>query len=101
VRRSFRCDSCRKSFSKVPMAPVLHDEVWGKLAHPHEILCAPCMFSRAIERNVHLTLASLRPCPFNLSQSPQSWFDVFRSDEIGPPRNIDEWQMIGGNQSDG
>jgi hypothetical protein len=66
---------------------------WAKLANERErLLCAQCMFRRAIERQVPLTLADLQPCPFNLFHTPQSWFDLFLSRETEPPPNIDEWR---------
>jgi len=51
------------------LAPILHDATWLKLADKHVVLCAECMFQRAAEREVALTLADLRPCMFNTLHS--------------------------------
>jgi hypothetical protein len=34
------CDGCGRSFKNVPLAPVLEDVVWCKLAAAGEVLCA-------------------------------------------------------------
>ena len=75
----WRCDDCDRSFSKVPLTPMLHDRVWLKLASADETLCGSCFFERAIQRDIRLTLASLRPCHWNLDRNlgNPSWFDVF------------------------
>jgi hypothetical protein len=39
-----------------------------------------------------LSITSLKPCPVNLFHRPNSWFDLFMSDETGPPDNMAEWQ---------
>ena len=79
----WRCDDCNKSFNKVPLAPMLHDRVWLKLASQDETLCGPCFFARATQRDIRLTLASLRPCRWNLDRNlgNQSWFDLFSQGE--------------------
>jgi hypothetical protein len=74
-----QCDGCRSSLDDVPLAPVLVDVTWAKLASEHETLCAGCTFQRAIERRVNLSLADLRPCPLNLFDSPTMWYDLFLS----------------------
>lgn len=90
----WRCDGCRKSFNKVPLAPMLNDAVWYKLADEREILCFQCMLERATKWGVNLSLASLFPCPFNLADPPRSWFDLFASTEKRPPSNIGEWRRL-------
>ena len=71
------CDNCRRSLNKVPLAPILQDAVWCKLAAEKEVLCAECCFRRAAVRGVDLTRASLRLCALNLAGSPWSYFDLF------------------------
>jgi hypothetical protein len=62
----------------IPLAPMLTDPVWRRLSNPGErLLCGNCFFRRADERGINLTLAELRPCPFNLFHWPHSWFDLF------------------------
>jgi hypothetical protein len=40
-------------------------------------------------------LADLRPCPFNLLGTPQSWFDLFLSAEAKELlANLEEWQRV-------
>src|SRR5262245_31388795 len=78
TNRQWRCDHCRKSLDDVPLGPVLHDHVWAALARSDERLCADCTFARAADRGVTLTLAALRPCPFNLFDWPNCWFDLMR-----------------------
>src|SRR5262249_46028759 len=96
--RQWRCDDCRNSFHdpRVTMAPMLHDHVWGRLAHEDEALCGRCMFQRANDRGIELTLADLRPCPSNLfgqfSYPEFSWFKFFAENESGPPQNLAEWR---------
>jgi hypothetical protein len=73
------------------MAPMLHDKAWKKLADKDETLCPTCFFRRAIDRNVDLKLAHLRPCSFNLDGSP-SWFDLFRRDGHPGPKILNQWR---------
>jgi len=93
----FRCDDCCSSFHDpdLTMAPMLHDRVWRRLARPHETLCGECMFKRAADRHIKLTLADLWPCPANLELNqalePLSWFEFFAKDEAGPPKNLSQW----------
>jgi hypothetical protein len=76
-------------------APMLRDEVWHKLADADErFLCADCMFDSAETRGVALSIASLRPCPFNLFHRPKSWFNLFMRGETEPPANLAEWEAI-------
>jgi hypothetical protein len=94
-RLLWRCDDCRTSFNEVPIAPMLEDAVWLQLAGKEEMICGPCMFKRADRNKVHLTLASLRPCAWNIgAKAPeytQSWFDVFSP---GTPKNESlQWLM--------
>jgi hypothetical protein len=44
----FRCDACDQSLDKVPLAPMLRDDVWNSVAGPQETLCADCLFERMI-----------------------------------------------------
>ena len=62
-----------------------------KLADKHAVLCAECMFQRAAERGVALTMADLGDCTFNARHSPRSWYDLFRSRESEPLTNLSEW----------
>ena len=73
-----RCDSCRRSFNNAPLAPMLQDAVWCKLAAESEILCAECCFKRAYERDIDLTRANLPLCVLNLAGWPFSYFNLFR-----------------------
>jgi hypothetical protein len=61
------------------MAPILHDEIWRRLAWNSETLCAQCVSDRARDRCIDLRLADLRPSAFNLcpTESGLSWFDLF------------------------
>jgi hypothetical protein len=88
------CDDCGKTPNVVELAPMLHNAVWCKLAGRHEMLCAECMFTRAAARDVRLSLASLQRCEFNLVCSPVSWFELFASIEIRPPKNLDAWRAV-------
>ena len=86
------CDGCGKSFYDVPMAPMLWDTVRRKLADKRETLCASCVFERAHAADLDLTIADLRPCPFNLA-CRISWFDMFMLKEKEPPANMSEWNQ--------
>jgi len=85
------CDCCRHK--NIELAPMLKDATWQRLTEKHErLLCAKCVFDRAIDRQVDLTFADLRPCAFNLFHRPDSWFDLFLSAEpIGSGAST-EWQ---------
>jgi hypothetical protein len=88
------CGDCHRGLfdnPKVRMAPVLHDQVWCRLARFDETLCGTCMFKRAGDRHIKLALADLLPCPFNLYHAPASWFELFASDEPAPPPNLSQW----------
>lgn len=42
------------------------------------VLCGVCIFARAqVRLGRRLTLADLRPCPFNLFHGRESWFELF------------------------
>src|SRR5262249_53781197 len=73
------CDRCRQSFDQRRRGPMVHDHIWQQLAKRGErALYDGCMYARAHERLGRvLTLADLRPCPWNLFHSPRSWFDLF------------------------
>jgi hypothetical protein len=72
-----KCDSCRRSLNRVPLAPILQDAVWCKLAAENEVLCAECCFKRAFDRGIDLTRASLKLCALNLAGWPWSYFNLF------------------------
>jgi hypothetical protein len=93
--RKYRCDACHQSLNKVPQAPMLHDQVWGRLVGPQEkILCAPCLFERANRLMDHpLGLADLLPCTFNLFGKP-CWFDLFISLGQHEPTVLDQWRSV-------
>jgi hypothetical protein len=65
------------SLNKVPLAPMLQDEAWCKLADENELLCAECCFKRAFERGIDLTRVNLRLCVLNLAGWPSSYFNLF------------------------
>jgi hypothetical protein len=75
--RAGKCGSCCRSFNKVPLAPMLEDAVWCKLAAESEVLCAECCFKRAYERDIDLTRANLRLCALNLAGWPSSYVNLF------------------------
>lgn len=84
-----RCSHCRRSFDHAPLCPVLHDDVWRKLARKNESLCGECMFVTAVKLGVRLSLSDLKPCLFNLFHRPHSWFDLFSNGE--PPEVVRAW----------
>ena len=73
------CDGCRQNWNKVSAGPMLCDGTWRRLADKSETLCGDCILARSIKRQVPITLADLKPCPFNLFGWPQSWFNLFAS----------------------
>jgi hypothetical protein len=89
-----KCDGCRRSFRKISLGPMLLGDVWCSLAAEHETLCFECILSRATERQVDLSLASLVPCPLNLRDWPHSYFNLFRSTERQPLARqvLDDWR---------
>ena len=67
-RYSHRCDACRRSFSKVRIAPMLHDGVWLQIADEREHLCEPCARQRAkYHLGRDITMADLTPVEFNFA----------------------------------
>ena len=86
------CAICRKDFA----GPVLHDDIWKRIAAPNErMLCGFCVSERMQQRfNRDLKLADLKPCPFNLFHHPYSWFAMLMRDEHSPPANLAEWQSV-------
>lgn len=92
MARLLVCDDCGRTPRITELAPELQDTVWRNIAQQRELLCAQCMFTRAVAREVRLALASLKPCPFNLICSPVSWFELFSSVELRPPTNLDAWR---------
>ena len=85
------CAACGQNLDAVPLAPMLHDEVWRQFAEPHDTLCEMCFLKRAAERRIDLSLQDLRPCPFNLYGIP-SWYDLFHAEESPLPSNIGAWR---------
>jgi len=83
-----KCDACQQSFDDVPRARMLRDAVWRKLAERQASLCAGCMFERAVDRSVDLTLADLEPCPFNLFGARMCWYHLFAKGKAP----TDEWR---------
>jgi len=83
------CNGCRVSFERVPHAPMLFDATWLKLAQKRELLCPDCLFARAARCGIRITLADLRPCPFNRFGEPLSWFELFAGGER--PEVIEAW----------
>ena len=83
------CATCGQNLDAVPLAPVLHDDVWKQFAKPQDTLCAMCFSQRAVEHRVGL--ADLRPCPFNLYGDP-SWYDLFHAEGAPLLTNIDAWR---------
>jgi hypothetical protein len=75
--RAKKCDCCHTSFYHVPLAPILQDAVWRKLAAEKEVLCVECCFRQAFERGIELTRASLRLCPVNRGGGPWAYFKLF------------------------
>jgi hypothetical protein len=77
-----QCDGCNRNlFHEARLGPELHDATWLKLADKHAVICAECLFERAAECGVTLTLTDLRPCLPNVFRSPHSWYDLFLSRE--------------------
>jgi hypothetical protein len=98
-RHRFRCDACDQSLDKVPLAPMLRDDVWNSVAGPQETLCADCLFKRMIRVLDRMPcFADLRPCVFNLLHAPHSWFDLVISKEKQPPVLDAEWREVLSNK---
>jgi hypothetical protein len=96
------CDGCGLSLderrrSHVKLGPIVHDDIWRRLADEREALCFYCMGLRAVQRlRRMLTLADLRPCRWNLFGQPYSWFDLFVEMEGEPPPDLlAEWRSVG------
>lgn len=89
-----KCDGCRRSWRKVRAGPMLHDEVWHRLAAEHETLCFGCILDRATKRKVDLSIISLLPCAFNLFHWPHSYFNLFQSTARQPlgPTVLNQWR---------
>jgi hypothetical protein len=88
------CDDCRHSFKVVEIAPALHNQVWYEFAEASDILCVSCMFVRAAQRQVRLSLASLVPCPFNLLCNPSSFDQVLQhvhNNKLPPHLDLQAW----------
>jgi hypothetical protein len=71
----FRCDARRRRWSDtVTLGPVLRNATWRKLAHKHEPPSGDCVFERAADCGVILTIVDLKLSTCNWSGEP-SWFD--------------------------
>jgi hypothetical protein len=93
------CDGCGQTLDRrrrghVLLGPIVHEEIWRRLAKPTEALCWQCMLQRArVRLRRMLALADLRPCPWNLFHRPYSWLDLFVEMEGGmPPANLAAWR---------
>jgi hypothetical protein len=65
-RYRHRCDACDRSLYKVPIAPMLRDDVWRQIGEHHELLCLSCARQRAKYRiGRDITVADLAPVPIN------------------------------------
>src|SRR5262245_34356969 len=67
-------------------APMLFDGSWCKLAHRQENLCWNCFRLREHQWGKPITLADLRPCPFNRERG---YFDFYKRD--ASPELIEAW----------
>jgi hypothetical protein len=79
-----KCDTCHRSFNRVPRAPMLQDAVWCRLADEKEVLCAECCFERAFELNI------------DLAGWPRSYFNLLTTaQKHGPGEllHIFQWYM--------
>src|SRR5687768_9226787 len=66
-----RCDDCNRPIGKFGgIAPMLHDEVWVKIAGKLEVLCDRCC-RRRLGRPI--TIRDLRACMFNVNN--WRWLD--------------------------
>jgi hypothetical protein len=84
-----QCDGCNRNlFHEVRLGPELHDATWLKLADKHAVLCGECMFQRAAECGVTLTLADLRQRTDSVAHSPNSWYELFLSRESEPQPSL-------------
>jgi hypothetical protein len=84
-----KCDHCKRSLScEVRYGPILKDEVWLQLAAKYETLCGACVAERAAAVGAQLTAADLLPCAFNLHGGANSWFEVFRDENVS---ECEEW----------
>jgi hypothetical protein len=85
------CDGCHKT--NPSLGPMLQDAAWQRLADRDELLCAKCVFDRAIDRQVVLTFADLLPCGINLDPvGPHSWFSIFLGAEPADVPISQEWR---------
>jgi len=80
------CTGCQCSYRDIPPAPMLFDGTWRKLAHKRENLCWICFGVREKQRGNPITLADLRPCPFNRERG---YFDFYARD--ASPELIEVW----------
>jgi len=92
-----KCTACHCSYRHIPPAPVLFDGTWRRLAHKRENLCWNCFMSRMEERGLPpITLADLRPCPFNHERT--GYFDFFKRN--ASPELIETWLRWLGNATE-
>jgi hypothetical protein len=79
--------------NRAPWPPMLHDDIWRRLADEYDTLCPECMFARARARGIKLTFADLLPCSFNLLERERgrSWFNLFLGVEKQKP-DLGPWQ---------
>jgi hypothetical protein len=101
-RYSYRCDACNRSLGKVEIAPMLHKEIWQRIAEPAldrgigkngALLCEHCARQRSKYRlGRDLTMADLKPCEFNLYRSPP-WFAVLPPGNMTPELNA-QWDAV-------
>jgi hypothetical protein len=94
------CDGCGREWRNKPkqgaaisFAPMLKDPVWAKLAHKRDVLCSECVLERAVEKEIKLRFADLRPCAFNVFEpSSLSWFVLFASAAPSGLILSDDWR---------
>jgi hypothetical protein len=79
------CSGC--GATEIPLAPMLYDDVWARLAGARELLCVKCCFRRATERHVRLDLDALKPCAINITSGA---FDFFSHG--ADPRSLPGWR---------
>jgi hypothetical protein len=95
------CDGCGQTLDRrrrghVLLGPIVHTEIWRRLAKPTEALCWECMLERArVRLGRMLRLADLRPCRWNRFNEPYSYLDLLIDIEGALPTNLDAWRGVG------
>ena len=95
------CDGCGQTLDRrrrghVLLGPIVHDEIWRRLAKPTEALCWQCMLERTrVRLGRMLRLADLRPCRWNRLNEPYSYLDLLIDIEGALPTNLDAWRGVG------